>query len=329
MTGPILVTGSAGFIGYHLCKRLLSLGYTVLGVDSLTSYYAVTLKKARLDHLSAYSTFSFFPIDIAENPEACRILFERNRPIHVVHLAAQAGVRASITHPWACMRSNSDGFLAVLEACRAYPVEHLLYASSSSVYGATAQPPFDDRALDVQPVSLYGASKRANELMATTYAGLYKIPSTGLRFFTVYGPWGRPDMAYFKFTQALFEGTLLEVYHQGQMWRDFTYIEDVITCVERLLTCIPPHDSVSGTQSRIVNVGTRTPEAVSTLIALLEQETGRKAQKRQLPFQPGDVLRTCANTERLKALINFEPMTPLATGLHHFVNWYRDFYGVE
>jgi len=225
------------------------------------------------------------------------------------------------------MRANVDGFLAVLEACRAYPVEHLVYASSSSVYGGTATAPFDDRALDVQPISLYGTSKRANELMETTYAGLYGIPVTGLRLFTVYGPWGRPDMAYFKFTQALVQGTPLDVYLQGQMWRDFTYIDDATTCIERLLTCVPEVDSLSGACSRIVNVGTRAPEEVNKLISLLEHETGRKAQRRELPLQQGDVLRTCANTDHLKSLIGFEPTTSLEEGIRHFIAWYRDFYG--
>ncbi len=327
MTSSILVTGAAGFIGYHLCEKLLSLGHMVLGVDCLSPYYDVALKHARLDRLKAHEHFSFLPIDLAGNPEACRVLFERNRPSHVVHLAAQPGVRASIVNPWACMHANMDGFLAILEACRAYPVEHLVYASSSSVYGMTASVPFDDRALDVQPISLYGATKRANELIATTYAGLYDIPVTGLRLFTVYGPWGRPDMAYFKFTQALVQGIPLEVYHQGQLWRDFTYIHDAITCIERLLTCVPEVHSSSGVRSRIVNVGTRAPEEVNRLIGLLEHETGRKAQRRELSLQQGDVLRTCANTDTLKSLIGFEPTTPLETGIKHFVAWYRDFYG--
>jgi UDP-glucuronate 4-epimerase len=333
LTGrTVLVTGTAGFIGFHLANRLLAAGACVVGIDSVNAYYDVGIKEARLRELARWPAFRFERCNITEH-EAVRSIFESCKPEFVAHLAAQAGVRHSLTDPRAYVSSNVDGFLAILEACRAQTVRHLLYASSSSVYGADSKVPFQETDPAVTPVSLYAATKRADELMAEAYAHLFGVPATGLRFFTVYGPWGRPDMAYFTFTKAAFEGRPIDVFNNGRMRRDFTYIDDVIEAVCRLLDQ-PPKSAAAllgltiDRPHLIYNVGNHTPVELSEFIAIIEASVGRKVERRYLHMQPGDVPATFADVGRLVRVTGFAPRTPLVEGIGRFVQWYKGFYGV-
>ncbi len=332
----VLLTGAAGFVGFHVTQALLARGVEVLGIDNLTPYYDPALKQARLDRLLPRAGFSFQPLDIADY-DGLLAAFAAFRPEAVIHLAAQAGVRYSLDNPRAYAHSNLDGFLSILEACRAHPVAHLVYASSSSVYGANAKVPFSEHDGADHPVSLYAATKRANELMAHSYAQLYGIPTTGLRFFTVYGPWGRPDMAYFKFTKAILEGRPIEVYAEAEMSRDFTYVDDISEAIVRL-TALPPAPDEAGATAdpataaapwRIYNIGNHTPVRLDRFIAVIEAACGKAAIKTHLPMQPGDVRATYADVSDLMARVDFRPDTPIETGIARFVAWYRDFYGVS
>ncbi|MBO1073868.1 NAD-dependent epimerase/dehydratase family protein [Roseomonas marmotae] len=329
----VLVTGAAGFIGAHLCHRLLAEGARVTGCDNLNPYYDPALKQARLDGLRPNPQFSFHQLELSE-AGALSGLWRGAKPDYVVHLAAQAGVRYSIENPRAYAAANLDGFLEVLEAARETPVRHLVYASSSSVYGANTKVPFSERDAVEQPVSLYAATKRANELMAQTYAHLYRIPATGLRFFTVYGPLGRPDMAYWSFTKALFSGAPITVFNHGQLWRDFTYIDEIVEAIALLATRPPAEPDEPGrvapaTPHRIFNIGNDTPVKVDDFLAILEKLTGRKANRRDLPMQPGDVERTWADVSALRAAIGFAPRTPLEEGLRRFVEWFRQYHQIR
>lgn len=331
----VLLTGAAGFVGFHVTEALLAQGITVLGIDSLNAYYDPALKQARLDRLTPRNGFSFEQLDIADY-DALQAAFARFRPDAVIHLAAQAGVRHSIEQPRAYSAANLDGFLSVLEACRHHPVRHLIYASSSSVYGANAKVPFSEHDTADHPVSLYAATKRANELMAHSYAHLYGIPATGLRFFTVYGPWGRPDMAYFKFTKAILEGRPIDVYAESEMSRDFTYIDDVSEAIVRLVACPPtpspdfdpskPDPATAAAPCRIYNIGNHTPVRLDHFISVIEEACGRTAIKRHLPMQPGDVVATYADVSALAARVGFSPSTSIEDGIARFVAWYRAFY---
>jgi UDP-glucuronate 4-epimerase len=322
----ILVTGAAGFIGMHVSRRLLERGDEVVGIDNLNDYYAPQLKQDRLAELAQASGFRFERLDIADNA-ALAALFERERFERVVHLAAQAGVRYSIDHPHAYGQSNLTGFLDVLEACRHGRVGHLVYASSSSVYGGNVKQPFSEEDRVDAPVSLYAATKRANELMAHAYSHLYRLPATGLRFFTVYGPWGRPDMAYYSFAKAIVEGRTIDVFNHGRMARDFTYIDDIVTGVLGALDR-PPADDGTAPPQRVFNIGNHKPEPLPELIACLERSLGRRATLRMLPMQPGDVPSTYADIDRLAQLAGFAPTTPLAEGIERFVEWFRSYHRV-
>jgi UDP-glucuronate 4-epimerase len=322
----ILVTGAAGFIGMHVSRRLLERGDEVVGIDNLNDYYAPQLKQDRLAELAQASGFRFERLDIADNA-ALAALFERERFERVVHLAAQAGVRYSIDRPHAYGQSNLTGFLDVLEACRHGRVGHLVYASSSSVYGGNVKQPFSEEDRVDAPVSLYAATKRANELMAHAYSHLYRLPATGLRFFTVYGPWGRPDMAYYSFAKAIVEGRTIDVFNHGRMARDFTYIDDIVTGVLGALDR-PPADDGTAPPQRVFNIGNHKPEPLPELIACLERSLGRRATLRMLPMQPGDVPSTYADIDRLAQLAGFAPTTPLAEGIERFVEWFRSYHRV-
>ena len=333
----ILVTGAAGFIGYHVSRRLLARGDEVVGLDNLNDYYDVRLKHARLNQLEGQKGFSFRQIDLGDRGAMAR-LFAEDRLQKVVHLAAQAGVRYSLTNPHAYIDSNVSGFMNVLEGCRHNAIEHLVYASSSSVYGANTAMPFSVHQNVDHPVSLYAATKKANELMAHTYAHLYGLPCTGLRFFTVYGPWGRPDMALFLFTRAILEGRPIDVFNHGKMRRDFTYIDDIVEGVIRTLdhTAAPaanwsgdrPDPATSRAPYRLYNIGNHNPVELMYLIETLEKTLGKKAEKNMLPIQPGDVPATYADVEALTQDVGFKPATPIETGVKNFVDWYREFYKV-
>jgi UDP-glucuronate 4-epimerase len=323
----ILVTGAAGFIGFHVARTLLAEGRRVVGLDNLNNYYDPALKQARLGLLHDSAAFEFVRADLADRTMMAA-LFAKHRFHTVVHLAAQAGVRYSIDQPHAYSDSNLEGFLNILEGCRHNGCGHLLYASSSSVYGNNAKRPFavDDRTDN--PISLYAATKKANELMAYCYSHLYGLPVTGLRFFTIYGPWGRPDMAIFLFTKAILGGRSIKLFNQGNMRRDFTYIDDVTQVVSRLVDQIPGGGQPGGSPpARIYNVGNNRPEELSRVVALLEKELGRAAVKDMLPMQPGDVVETFAEVGDLMRDTGFRPQTSLEEGLHHFVAWYREYYG--
>ena len=326
-----LVTGAAGFVGFFLSKKLLEQGASVIGVDNVNDYYDVRLKEARLEILSGFSDFTFYRKDIS-NQEEVKEIFKTHRPEIVVNLAAQAGVRYSIDHPDVYMQSNIMGFFNILEACRHYPVEHLLYASSSSVYGANKKIPFSTEDMVDHPVSLYAATKKSNELMAHCYSKLYKIPTTGLRFFTVYGPMGRPDMAYFSFTQKILKGEPICVFNHGDMRRDFTYVDDIVTGIVHML-CNPPAENVDGVPYKIYNIGNNQPENLLDFISCLEKclstvyQKELVAQKKLLPMQPGDVPCTYADVSDLMHNFDFKPNTSLEEGLMSFAKWYRDFYG--
>ena len=332
----VLVTGTAGFIGYHLSKRLLENGCSVTGIDNLDPYYDVSLKKARLEMLTSFENFSFFKIDISDK-EVMEKIFKNSQFDVVVNLAAQAGVRYSLTNPKAYIDANISGFLNVLECCRHSDVGHLVFASSSSVYGANTNMPFSVHHNVDHPVSLYAASKKANELMSHTYAHLFGLPSTGLRFFTVYGPWGRPDMALFLFTKAILEEKPIRVFNHGKMQRDFTYIDDIIEGVVRVMGSPPEsdptwngHDPDPGTSSakyKIYNIGNNNPVELMEFIATIEKALGTKAKKEFLDLQPGDVVATYADIDDLKKDFGFTPGTSIETGIKHFVEWFKDYYG--
>ncbi|MBU9819627.1 NAD-dependent epimerase [Rahnella sp. Lac-M11] len=332
-----LVTGAAGFIGFFVSQRLLAAGHSVVGLDNLNDYYDVNLKLARLAQLENKDGFTFIKLDLADR-EGMAALFAEQRFERVIHLAAQAGVRYSIENPLAYADSNLIGFVNVLEGCRHNNVGHLLYASSSSVYGLNKKQPFSTEDSVDHPVSLYAATKKANELMAHTYSHLYGIPTTGLRFFTVYGPWGRPDMALFKFTKAMIAGQSIDVYNRGEMYRDFTYIDDIAESIVRLQDVIPQPDAEwtvedgspasSSAPYAVYNIGNNNPVKLMTYISALEKALGTAADKNLLPMQPGDVKDTSADTAPLYKAINFKPETPVEQGVQNFVDWYRGFYQV-
>ena len=331
----ILVTGTAGFIGFHLTQRLLERGDEVQGVDNLNDYYDVRLKQARLAQLEGRPGFTFQKLDLADRT-AVPELFQRLRPQRVIHLAAQAGVRYSITNPHAYVDANLVAFVNILEGCRHYGVEHLTYASSSSVYGANTAMPFSIHHNVDHPVSLYAATKKANELMAHTYSHLYRLPTTGLRFFTVYGPWGRPDMALFLFTKAILEGRPIDVFNEGRMQRDFTYIDDIIEGVVRVSDRVAapnpdwtgqqPDPGTSKAPYRLYNIGNNNPVELLHFIDVIAKALGKTAHKRLLPMQPGDVPATYADVDDLKRDVGFQPATPIEEGVRRFVNWYRAYY---
>jgi UDP-glucuronate 4-epimerase len=325
----ILVTGAAGFIGFHVARQLLAEGRSVVGLDNLSSYYDPALKQARLNILRDDSRFSFAHADLADR-RATAELFAKHRFPVVIHLAAQAGVRHSISHPHAYADANLEGFLNILEGCRHHKCRHLVYASSSSVYGANRKVPFsvDDKA--DHPISLYAATKRANELMAHSYSHLYRLPVTGLRFFTVYGPWGRPDMAYFLFAKAIVENSPIRLFNHGRMRRDFTYIDDVTRVILRLIDHVPRDDAAEtgGAPARIYNVGNHRPEELMHVVAVLEQALGREATTEMLPMQPGDVVETFADIGDLMRDTGFVPQTSIEDGIREFVAWYRGHYKV-
>ena len=332
---PILVTGVAGFIGFHTAMRLLERGERVIGLDNVNDYYDVRLKKARLAKLKPFKQFTFTKTDLVDRVKMRR-LFATQPIAKVIHLAAQAGVRYSLVNPHAYTDSNIEGFLNILEGCRHAKVGHLVYASSSSVYGGNTQMPFSIHDNVDHPVSLYAASKKANELMAHCYAHLYGIPCTGLRFFTVYGPWGRPDMALFIFTKAILEGKPIEVYNNGRMARDFTYVDDIVEGVIRTLDhpATPnqtwsgdrPDPGTSSAPARIYNIGNHQPVELLRFIEVLEQAIGKQAKKKLLPIQPGDVPATYADIEDLSRDVGFKPVTPIEVGIPRFIEWYREFY---
>ena len=334
---PVLVTGAAGFIGFHLARRLLEQGRPVIGLDNVNDYYDVSLKEARLRQLEAMDGFRFVRMDLADGAGIAR-LFADNGFETVVNLAAQAGVRYSVVNTQAYVTSNVEGFVNILEACRHHGARHLVYASSSSVYGAVTKMPFSVHQNVDHPVSVYAASKKANELLAHSYSHLFGLPTTGVRFFTVYGPWGRPDMALFLFTRAILAGEPIQVFNHGDMERDFTYIDDIVEGLVRLADHVPrpdpawsgerPDPGTSLAPYRIYNIGNHTPVRLLRLIEILEDCLGRKAEKRFLPMQPGDVPATYADVDDLARDVGFSPDTPIEVGTERFVRWYREFYRV-
>jgi len=334
MSAPILVTGAAGFIGFHVAKRLLRDGHMVVGADSFTPYYDVSLKEARFARLTPHNTFVPERIDLSE-AEATQDLFRRHRFERVIHLAAQPGVRFIDAGPYA--RSNLVAFVNMLEACRHGDVRHLIYASSSSVYGANRKLPFSEHDPADHPISVYAATKRANEMLAHSYAHLFGLPATGLRFFTVYGPWGRPDMAVYTFTRAIAEGREIQVANAGRVWRDFTYVDDIVEGIVRLVDQAPaadpawdamaPDPATSSAPHRVYNIGNDRPEEVNRLIALIEETLGRKAIRVDKPLPPGDVLETRADVTDLRRAVGFAPSISLDEGVRRFVEWYRDYHG--
>jgi len=331
----VLVTGAAGFIGFHLARRLLKDGCRVVGLDNMNAYYDVRLKQARLARLNRLQGFSFHQMDLCDR-SGLTALFDRYQFDGVINLAAQAGVRYSLENPHAYVDSNLSGFMNILECCRHTNVGHLIFASSSSVYGANTRMPFSIHANVDHPVSLYAATKKANELMAHTYSHLYDLPCTGLRFFTVYGPWGRPDMALFKFTRAILEDRPIKVFNHGRMKRDFTYIDDIIEGIVRVMRKIPesdpdwngdaPDPGTSYARYRIYNIGNNTPVQLTRFIEVLEKELGKSAKKEFLDLQPGDVPATYADIEALKKDTGFRPETGIETGVARFVSWYKEYY---
>jgi UDP-glucuronate 4-epimerase len=333
----ILVTGAAGFIGYHLCRRFLKMGHTVVGLDNLNPYYSVQLKMDRLSQLEEYEHFKLAKIDLADKKAVFK-LFQDNDFSHVVNLAAQAGVRHSIENPGVYVDTNLVGFSNILEGCRHGGVRHLVFASSSSVYGLNTNMPFSVHNNVDHPISLYAATKKANELMAHTYSYLYGLPCTGLRFFTVYGPWGRPDMALFLFTKAILEGRPIKVFNHGKMRRDFTYIDDIIEGVTRITGRTPtpnpewdsnkPDPSSSVAPYKIYNIGNNNTVELARFIEVIEEQLGQKAEKEYLPLQPGDVPMTYADVDDLVADVGFKPATTIETGIAKFIEWYREYFHV-
>ena len=348
----VLITGTAGFIGFHLARRLLEDGHEVIGIDNINDYYDVRLKYARLDATGlksenikdgvpvgsiTYPGYQFIKTDL-EDREGLAAIFHNHKPEVVVHLAAQAGVRYSLTNPYAYIRSNISGTTNILEGCRNYNVRHLVYASSSSVYGLNEKMPFSVHDNVDHPISLYAASKKSNELMAHTYSHLFRLPSTGLRFFTVYGPWGRPDMALFIFTRSILEGKPIDVYNHGKMERDFTYVDDIINGIVRILDRPPepsagwnglsPDPSRSVAPYRLYNIGNNNPVKLMDFIHAIESATGKKADIHFMPIQPGDVEKTWADTSDLMDDFGYKPDTPIRLGVNKFVAWYREYYGI-
>lgn len=332
-----LITGSAGFIGFHLSSLLLDKGYQVIGIDNMNDYYDIKLKEDRLEILKQHDNFTFHKIDLKDK-EKIDDLFAKYKFDYVINLAAQAGVRYSIENPYAYVDSNLIGFVNILEACRNNPVKHLLYASSSSVYGANKVAPFSTNHNVDHPVSLYAATKKSNELMAHTYSHLYGIPTTGLRFFTVYGPWGRPDMAYFSFTKDIVEGKTINVFNHGKMERDFTYIDDIVEGIYKLIPLAPKSnpnwdetkDDISSSFApyKIYNIGNNQPVKLEKFISVIEDKIGKKAKKNYMEMQPGDVLRTYADVSDLEKDIAFKPSTSIEEGIEKFVSWYKDYYNI-
>ena len=333
----ILITGSSGFIGFHLSNLLLSKNFQVVGIDNMNDYYDVQLKKSRLSILEKKENFSFHQIDLVDK-EKINLLFEKEQFDYVINLAAQAGVRYSITNPYAYIDSNIIGFINILEACRNHPVKHLIYASSSSVYGGNRVTPFSTEHNVDHPVSLYAATKKSNELMAHTYSHLYNIPTTGLRFFTVYGPWGRPDMAYFSFAKNILEEKEIKVFNHGQMERDFTYIDDIVMGIYKLLEKAPVKNSnwneseyiasESFAPYKIFNIGNNNPVKLMDFIEVLEKKIGKEAKKVFMEMQDGDVLKTYADISDLEKTINFKPSTSIEEGLEKFAKWYKEYYNI-
>ena len=322
----ILITGAAGFIGYHLSQRLLSQGIEVYGIDNMNDYYDVRLKKTRLSKLQQNENFSFTEGDIADK-EKVEGIFKSFRPDTVMNLAAQAGVRYSITNPDSYIKSNVIGFYNILECCRHYPVDHLVFASSSSVYGGNKKVPYSEADKVDNPISLYAARKKSDELLAYSYSHLYGIPATGLRFFTVYGPMGRPDMAYFGFAEKIMHGKKIDIYNNGDMLRDFTYIDDIVEGVTRILTHIPVPDDPTGAKYKIYNIGNHNPVRLMDFITVLEKAIGREAEKNFMPMQPGDVYETYADVTELMKDVGFRPSTSIETGIQNFADWYlKDYY---
>lgn len=334
----ILVTGAAGFIGYHVSRALLEVGFDVFGIDNLNAYYDVQLKQARLAQLQPYANFCFEKLDIA-NAEAVSSVFSSFKPDCVIHLAAQAGVRYSLDNPQAYLQANLVGFGNMLECCRQHTVKHCIFASSSSVYGLNSKQPFQESDNTDHPVSLYGATKKANEVMAHSYADLYNLPLTGLRFFTVYGPWGRPDMAPFKFTQKILTGESIDVYNHGQLSRDFTYIDDITQAIVALVEIpaqpeasfdsIAPQPHISRAPYRIYNIGNNQAVQLLDFITCLETALGVEAKKNFCAMQPGDAVSTLANCDKLAELTGLRPNTPLAQGINAFVDWYKQYYRTQ
>ena len=332
----VLVTGAAGFIGFHLAKRLLKDGYQVVGIDNMNPYYEVTLKEARIEKLKNESTFFFHKLDLSDRKRLGDI-FDGSEFDVVVNMAAQAGVRYSIENPYAYVDSNLVGFVNILECCRHHEVKHLVFASSSSVYGANTRMPFSVHHNVDHPVSLYAATKKANELMAHTYSHLYQLRCTGLRFFTVYGPWGRPDMALFLFTKAIIEDKPIKVFNNGKMQRDFTYIDDIIEGVVRVMGRLPeanptwngdaPDPGTSSAPYKVYNIGNNNPVELIKFIEVIENVLGKKARKEFMDMQPGDVVATYADVDDLMADVGFKPATPIETGIKRFVEWFKEFYG--
>ena len=334
----LLITGSVGFIGYHLSSLLLSKDYEVIGIDNMHDYYDVKLKEDRLEQLKINSDFCFYKVDLKDK-QSIDELFTKHNFDYVIHLAAQAGVRYSITNPYAYIDSNIIGFMNILEACRNHPVKHLIYASSSSVYGGNKVTPFStDNNVD-HPVSLYAATKKSNELMAHTYSHLFGIPTTGLRFFTVYGPWGRPDMAYFSFTDNIINDKPIKVFNHGNMERDFTYIDDIVEGIYKLIPLAPEpnpdwsdEDGKSGTSFapyKVYNIGNNKPVKLERFISVLEEKIGKKANKIYMDMQPGDVLKTYADVSDLENAVGFKPDTSIEEGLGKFVEWYKNYYKLK
>lgn len=325
---PVLVTGAAGFIGMHTCRLLLARGRPVVGFDNLNAYYDPQLKRDRLAQLQPLAGFRFEQADIVEPGRVAKVIADHGIR-RVIHLAAQAGVRHSLRDPLAYIQANIVGFANVIEACRHAKIEHLVYASSSSVYGANNKLPFSEDDRTDQPASLYAATKKADELLAHSYSHLFGLPATGLRFFTVYGPWGRPDMAYYSFAKAILAGQAIQVFNEGRMGRDFTYVDDVVEAVVRVLDAAPAADAKLPAPHRVYNVGNHQPVALTDFIATLEGVLGRAAVKEFLPMQPGDVVQTYADTAALDAAVGFHPATPLAKGLAEFAAWYRHYHRIQ
>ena len=322
----VLITGAAGFIGYHLSQRLISQGIEVYGIDNMNDYYDVELKKMRLSKLQQNENFSFTEGDIADK-EKVEGIFKSFRPDTVMNLAAQAGVRYSITNPDSYIKSNVIGFYNILECCRHYPVDHLVFASSSSVYGGNKKVPYSEADKVDNPISLYAATKKSDELLAYSYSHLYGIPATGLRFFTVYGPMGRPDMAYFGFAEKIMHGKKIDIYNNGDMLRDFTYIDDIVEGVTRILTHIPVPDDPTGAKYKIYNIGNHNPVRLIDFITVLEKAIGCEAEKNFMPTQSGDVCETYADVTELMKDVGFKPSTSIETGIQNFADWYlKDYY---
>ncbi|MEX0721755.1 MAG: NAD-dependent epimerase [Balneolaceae bacterium] len=334
----ILVTGAAGFIGFHLSKKLLKEGYQVIGIDNLNSYYSTGLKRHRLEELNFEENFSFSKTDIA-NSSALNAIFMEDDFDSIYHMAAQAGVRYSISNPEEYIESNLVGFSNILECCRNHKIKHLIYASSSSVYGLNTRQPYSVHETAEHPVSLYAATKKSNELMAHAYSKLYDLPTTGLRFFTVYGPWGRPDMAYYKFVKRIMEDQEIDIYNKGEMSRDFTYISDIVESLFRLMDHIPkpnpdwnpdaPDPGSSSAPYRVFNIGNNSPVHLMEFVKIIQEEVGKKAKMNFLPMQPGDVHKTWADSSDLYKTINYTPSTTIREGIKNFVGWYKEYHQTE